>query len=247
MATPAKRLVRRPPFAARPLEWASSPPTYRPRQPTATPLYPVVQHHLKTFLAQAAEADPLGHALPYWVERDFRANLRCGILAHGFAHARCGDCGHERLVPFSCKGRGICPSCNTRRMAEVAAHLTDHVLPHLPVRQWVLSVPKRLQPYLHHDPEVAGEVLGIFLRAIRTTLRHTSPGAPAEAQLGAVSFLHRFGSAVNLQFLELRSKVSRTCVSMCYAPHPLGRSVTRSLRCSRAPQGGCTPFYPSTR
>jgi hypothetical protein len=29
-------------------------------------------------------------------------------------------------------------------MCEVAAHLTDHVLPHVPTRQWVLSVPKRL-------------------------------------------------------------------------------------------------------
>jgi Transposase zinc-binding domain len=64
-----------------------------------------------------------------------RAYLRCGILAHGFARAKCVDCGHERLVPFSCKALGVCPSCNTRRMAEVAAHVTDHVLPHLPVRQ----------------------------------------------------------------------------------------------------------------
>ena len=37
--------------------------------------------------------------------------------------ARCEDCGHERLIPFSCKGRGICPSCNARRMCEVAAQL----------------------------------------------------------------------------------------------------------------------------
>jgi hypothetical protein len=44
-------------------------------------------------------------------------------------------------MAFSCKGRGVCPSCNTRRMAETAAHLTDHVFPRLPVRQWVLSVP----------------------------------------------------------------------------------------------------------
>jgi hypothetical protein len=41
-------------------------------------------------------------------------------------------------------------------MAEVGAYLTDHVLPHLPLRQWVLSLPKRLRPYLHHDPEVGG-------------------------------------------------------------------------------------------
>jgi hypothetical protein len=140
----------------------------------------------------------VGCGLPEWVERDFRAYLECGILAHGFARARFEDCGHERLIPFSCKSRGICPSCNARRMCEVAAHLTDQVLPHVPARQWVLSVPKRLRPYLRHDVRVAGAVLQILLRAIRTTLRRSSPGAPPHAQLGAVSFFHRFGSSLNV-------------------------------------------------
>jgi len=176
MATPAKRLFRPPIRSAGRPDWAPSPPTYRPRRPTATPLYQVVQHHLETFLAQAADSDPTGGGLPTWVEKDFRAYLRCGILAHGFARARCEDCGHERLIAFSCKGRGLCPSCNTRRMAELAAHLTDHVLPHLPVRQWVLSLPKRLRPYLHHNPEVAGAVLGIFLRAILSPGAESVPG-----------------------------------------------------------------------
>jgi hypothetical protein len=88
-------------------------------------------------------------------------------------------------------------------MAEVAAHLTDRVLPWLPVRQWVLSVPKRLRPYLHGNPKVAGGVLRIFLRGVRATLHATSPGAPAstaEIQIGTVSFLHRFGSSLNTHF-----------------------------------------------
>jgi hypothetical protein len=79
-------------------------------------------------------------------------------------------------------------------MVEVAAHLTDHVLPPLPARQWVLSLPKRIRPFLPHDPRLAGDVLRILLRAVRTTLRRASPPAPGDAQLGAVSFLHRFGS-----------------------------------------------------
>ena len=83
-------------------------------------------------------------------------------------------------------------------MCDVAAHLTDHVLPHVPARQWVLSVPKRLRPYLHHDVRVASAVLQILLRAIRTTLRRSSPGAPPRAQLGAVSFFHRFGSSLHV-------------------------------------------------
>jgi hypothetical protein len=47
-----------------------------------------------------------------WVEEDFRAYLPCGILARGFARIRCDDCAAERLVAFSCKGRGVCPSGN---------------------------------------------------------------------------------------------------------------------------------------
>jgi hypothetical protein len=43
-------------------------------------------------------------------------------------------------------------------------------------------------------------VLRILLRGIRTTLRRASPSATGDAQLGAVSFLQRFGSAPNPHF-----------------------------------------------
>jgi hypothetical protein len=64
----------------------------------------------------------------------------------------------------------------------------------------VLSVPKRIRPFFHHDPALAGAVLRVLLRAIRTRLRHDSPGAAPDAQIGAVSFLHRFGSSLNPHF-----------------------------------------------
>ena len=51
---------------------------------------------------------------PY-VRHVFRKYLECSIFTHGFARARFGNCGHEYFVAFSCKGRGVCPSCNTRR------------------------------------------------------------------------------------------------------------------------------------
>ena len=173
---------------------------YRRRRPERTVLHRLVRTHLETYLARAQEADPLGDGVPTFVEAQFRAYLRCGILAHGFARARCSGCGHDFLVAFSCKGRGICPSCNSRRMAATAAHLTDHVIPAVPVRQWVLSVPKRLRYFLHRDPKAAGAVLHILLRALRRTLRDCSPGAGAEARFGAVSFLHRFGASLNPHF-----------------------------------------------
>ncbi|MCI0434003.1 MAG: transposase zinc-binding domain-containing protein [Gemmatimonadetes bacterium] len=168
-----------------------------------------MQHHLETFLADTAAADPHGEGVPRWVEDDFRAYLRCGILAHAFARIRCDACAVERLVAFSCKGRGVCPSCNARRMVEVAAPLADHVLPPLPVRQWVLSLPKRIRPFLPHDPRLAGDVLRVLLRAIRTTLRRGSPGAAGGAQLGAVSFVRAGGTDPLSLLPEVRAALGR--------------------------------------
>lgn len=60
-----------------------------------------------------------------YVRQAFYKYLECGI----FARVRCDDCGHDYFVAFSFKGRGICPLCNTRRMVEIAMHLSDHVYP----------------------------------------------------------------------------------------------------------------------
>ena len=173
---------------------------YRRRRPEATTLHRIVREHLETYLALANEADPTGDGVPDHLEKELRSYLKCGILAHGFARARCAACGYDFLVAFSCKGRGVCPSCNAKRMAETAAHLVDHVFPHVPVRQWVLSVPKRLRPFLHHRPRTASAVLHILLRALQATLREACPTAPRTASFGAVSFLHRFGSSLNPHF-----------------------------------------------
>lgn len=170
---------------------------YRRRRPERTVLYRVVQENLETWLAQREAVDAESGGVPRWVEGDLRRYLECGILAHGFARARCVGCGHDFLVAFSCKGRGVCPSCNTRRMVEVAAHLVQHVFPRLPVRQWVLSFPKRLRYFLQRDAELAGRVLRVFLRIVETRLRAASAGAPPEARFGGVTFVQRFGSSLN--------------------------------------------------
>ena len=49
-------------------------------------------------------------------------------------------------VAFNCKRRGFCTTSSARRMAQTAAHLVNHVIPHVPARQWVLSlaIPLRL-------------------------------------------------------------------------------------------------------
>ena len=183
----------------------SKPKLYNPRHPECTLLYQTVAEHYETWLelASAGQFDWQGdhHSPKPYVRQAFTKYLECGIFAHGFARARCEDCGHDFLVAFSCKGRCVCPSCNTRRMAETAAHLSDHVFPCLPVRQWVLSVPKRLRYYMQRHGPVLGMVLRIFLRVIEQTLQAHCPGADhtdkANLHIGAVAFIHRFGSSLN--------------------------------------------------
>jgi hypothetical protein len=87
----------------------------------------LVKAHLERFVRFASARS--GRPLRRYVVEEFRAYLRCGVLAHGFARARCEGCGHERLVAFSCKLRGVCPSCGGRRMSATAADVIDRVLP----------------------------------------------------------------------------------------------------------------------
>ena len=67
----------------------------------------------------------------------------------------CDTCARERVVAFACKGRGFCPSCGGRRMADTAAHLVDRVIPSVPVRQWVLSLPFALRYRVAWDATLA--------------------------------------------------------------------------------------------
>ena len=93
-------------------------------RPEQTTLYRLVQQHAASFIAQAEAST--GAGLPRFIRDEFDAFLECGILAHGFLRLRCGECGHDKLLAFSCKRRGFCPSCGARRMPQTAAHLVDH-------------------------------------------------------------------------------------------------------------------------
>ena len=90
-----------------------NPVHYERRRPEQTILYQLVAENLESFCAQV-EAQT-GAGLPDFVKDEFEAFLDCGILANGFLRLRCEDCGHDKLVAFSCKRRGFCPGCGSRR------------------------------------------------------------------------------------------------------------------------------------
>src|SRR5881394_2048880 len=139
----------------------------------------------------------VGRCLTY-VQEEFESHLKCGRLELGFLRVRCEGCHAEKLVAFSCKRRGFCPSCGARRKAETAALLADEVLPRRPLRQWVLSLPFALRFLLAAHPRALAEVLGIVYRAISGYVLRKARLTHANGQTGAVTLIQRFGSALNL-------------------------------------------------
>jgi hypothetical protein len=171
--------------------------TYQRRQPEQTVLYRTIAAHLPTFLGRTAGEDG-ARGLPGFVRREFEAYLRCGRLEHGLLRIRCERCGDTTVVAFSCKGRAFCPSCGGRRMSELAAQLVDRVLPHVPIRQWVFTVPVPVRYQLAFDAGLTRAVLRVFLRTVFGWLRRraTRRGLVG-ARSGAVTAIQRFGGALN--------------------------------------------------
>jgi len=159
-------------------------------------VHALVRDHFSAFAEQMQVG---GRSLPRYVVAEFEAFLRCGVLACGFMRARCPGCGHDRLVAFSCKHRGVCSSCGGRRMSDTAARQCDRVLPVVPYRQWVLSLPWELRMPVARDTTLLNAVSRVFFEEVREWLRGAAGGIPgAVSEAAAVTYVQRFGGSLNL-------------------------------------------------
>jgi len=93
---------------------------YKPRNPRALPLYQLVEDYYEAF--ERSYDEQYEKKYGFWrpvINNIFMIFLDkfldCGIPHSGFARIRCDYCGDEYLLPFSCKRRCLCPSCNQRR------------------------------------------------------------------------------------------------------------------------------------
>jgi len=68
--------------------------------------------------------------------------LDCGNPRCGFARIRCPECREERLVMFSCRTRGFCPSCHAKRLEEWGEWMRESLLLDIPHRQVVFTDPQ---------------------------------------------------------------------------------------------------------
>src|SRR5262245_37164804 len=91
-------------------------------------------------------------------------------------------------------------------MAETAANLVERVLPHVPVRQWVLTLPLPLRSRAGLAPGLSTAILDIFLPAVFGWLPSKAREAGVvDSRPGAVTLLQTAGgrSNANLHFHSL--------------------------------------------
>ncbi len=111
----------------------------------------------------------------------------------------CASCHDEIAVAFSCKKRGFCPSCCSKRKAETAVHLIENVLPHIPYRQFVVTLPHSLRYWLHTNRKLRSRFHKTMIRHIHNLYTNKSKSQGfKDPTAGSISFTQRFSSALAL-------------------------------------------------
>ncbi len=180
---------------------------YRPRRAEASPLYRIVQDCLETYLAEAAP-----DAWTFCAEEALRRFLECGVHRFGVVRFLCRGCGADQVVAFSCRRRLACPSCDAKRALIATTKATEELLPHVPWRQWVLVLPKRLRYFVDRNPALAGEVCRMLTSELSRYYSQVTD-SPVGAASAAIFVVQRFGSAVNLH-VHLHGVISNGAFSL---------------------------------
>ena len=175
---------------------------YERHCPEQTTLYAVVRDNLET-LYGAIDDGALDVKVSKHARQELEAYLDCGLLCRGFARLRCGSCSESRLVAFSCKGRGFCPSCLGRQMCATAANLIEHVLPEVALRQWGLTFPFAWRRRLSHDGALLRALTRIFVDFCALRRRRSSPLCAVHRRLPTVALADEAGQHLRQPSLRL--------------------------------------------
>jgi ribosomal protein S27E len=169
---------------------------YRPRHPERTVLYRVLFHHFERFLAEYESRfeREYGYFRPI-VKEVVERYLDCGNPKCGFARIRCPDCAEERLVMFSCRTRGFCPSCHAKRVEEWGEWMQETLLLDVPHRQVVFTIPKMLRVFFKFRRRLLGDLCRCALRALT---RYFEAAAGSALVPGVIAVLQTFGNRLNL-------------------------------------------------
>ena len=165
---------------------------YRPRRLRASPLWHCLAEHREGFFDQYRRRfETQDGWLRPEVARTLDAFEACGDLSRGFARLHCDHCGHDYLVPFSCKQRYFCPSCHQKKVQEFGEFVRHQVVQQVPHRQIVLTIPKRLRRAFQFDRRMLTDLCQAAWLSLRDVIR-TRLGTPT-GQPGVIVAIQTFG------------------------------------------------------
>jgi ribosomal protein S27E len=121
--------------------------------------------------------------------------LDCGNPKNGFARIKCKDCGLERLVMYSCKCRGFCPSCHAKRREEWGEWMRESLLLDVPHRQVVFTIPKMLRIFFKYNRSLLS---GLCLCGKEALLKYFKAVTGRKLTPGIIAVIQSFGSRINL-------------------------------------------------
>lgn len=174
---------------------------YRPRR-RRSDLKDIIEDGLDELIASwderyRARCGPLHPRVRDLMER----YVRCGDPHFGFLRLRCVEPGcqdkDERIVPFSCKSRGICPSCGQMRAIRWADRMAGEVLPEVDYVAVTFTIPKILRRYFLWDRSLYGDLCRAAYAAARLYLAAQFPALRRCAPAAVVS-PQSWGSLLNL-------------------------------------------------
>ena len=166
---------------------------YRPRHPEASSFYRLFEQYFDEYVyAYEERFEPRSGPLRAVVRRSVEGFSSCGRLEGGFARLRCGSCGGEHLLAFSCQTRNFCPSCQAKRSALFAERLVEELLEPVAHRHFVLTLPRAIRGLFERDRSLLSVLsqtgYEAILRCLQAVFERT------DVRPGVVTSIQTFGS-----------------------------------------------------
>lgn len=181
-----------------PVSWNISPSMagiYRPRHPEKIVLCRLFFHYFEQFVSEYEHRfeREYGYFRPV-VKEVVGKYLDCGNPKCSFARIKCGECGAEDLLTFSCKTRGFCPSCHAKRLEGWGEWMKEKLLLDVSHRQVVFIIPKMLRRFFKYKRKLQGALCHCALRAL---LKYFRVVKGKELMPGVIAVIQTFGERIN--------------------------------------------------